>query len=679
MYLITPIRTFPVWIAWLAALLIADGPLSRFDPCVTTADGNNFIKFNTLTSDGLYVNLGKPNTNLSAHIKADVFDAIASVARLGSTTLVRSTVESWCGDKIGSAVLTEYHRSSSTKLSPTVFPVSLGVRAYDFKTVNNFGPTRPKLCAFMSPMLHKAYVPVPNKASEEQCVKGRINSLKKEEPQMNGFVSTCMREFADFVVSGASLQPVDYDYVYNKQCTATQRKSLMNADATGFIRKHILKCFLKAEAYTGIKDPRNISTYNDASKLDMSRFTLSLSQHCKQFSWYGPGKTPKELAHRVSEICTNALFVDVSDYHRMDGTITYLLRQVERLILMSAFKDHRTFLNELLKTNAGNPGYLPLGTSFDQDSSHGSGCAGTSLFQTLRATFTSYLAFRHSVNLKTQRTYTPSEAFYSLGVHVGDDGLDADLPIPSHIWAAKKVGLVLEGYTIVRGDRGVTFLARYYSPNVWYGCPDSMCDPLRQLSKFHTTIGLPANITPEAKLFEKSMSYAATDSNTPVIGEFVNRALDFTNFRPKKLFGLGNYWTRFDPEHQFPNDNADNWMDHEFEILVPGFDRQLFNKWLAGITKYAELLSPPLFEEIEEPTSKIDVIVGDTIIKGSDQSSRTDTSEEKWNKIRPDGNARNRRINKFKLVLKPKTNEDKQSPERPQSRSRSMNAKLPQT
>lgn len=337
--------------------------------------------------------------------------------------------------------------------------------------------------------------------------------------------------------------------------------------------------------------------YNDADKLDMAMFALSLSEHCKQFAWYGPGKTPVEIAMRVAEICSVALdFVNISDYHRMDGTITYYLRKVDRAVCMKAFTNHSAKLNELLKTNVDNVGVLPHGTKFEQGPSHGSGCSATSLFQTLRAAFTAYLGFRHQTKPGGNR-FTPNEAFAALGIHLGDDGLDADLHVHCHKWAADRVGLVLEAATVERGFRGVNFLARYYSPEVWTGSLNSMCDVKRQLSKLHTTVRLPANVTPEQKLVEKCMSYVATDGNTPVIGDFCKRVLLLSTFRPRLLLGVGSWWSKFEHSVQYPNENVGGWMDVEFAAQFEEFDKMLFTRWLATTTSPAELLRPPLCAE----------------------------------------------------------------------------------
>lgn len=622
--LLSPMRKWGIFTSWIPKLLLDEQSLNRFQPIIRAQDGTPFVRFNVVDKDGTpYTTTARPDSWLSATVQSTVDDCIASAARLGTTHLMLPTTASWIKDDRSSAVvLTEYHRKVSPSVRPTVFPVAQGVRAYQYKPLEFDQEARPKLSAFMSPLVHGAFAPVLNKAGEEACVEGRINNLKKSEPKPSPFRDQCMDEFAELIVQNVHLEPVCYESVDSKQTSAAQKLSLRKAVLTGHYRQMVLKCFCKAEAYPDVKDPRNISTYNDADKLDMAMFALALSEHCKQFKWYGPGKTPLEIANRVAEICSNAQTVNISDYHRMDGTISYVLRRVERVICMKAFSNHRTVLNELLKTNVDNKGYLPYGTTFDQGPSHGSGCSATSLFQTLRAAFTAYLAFRN-VRKENGSEYSPKQAFDALGIHLGDDGLDADLPSKNHLWAASKVGLILEANVLQRGDRGVNFLARYYSPEVWNGLPDSMCDVKRQLSKFHVTVRLPQGVTPEQKLVEKAMSYVATDGNTPVIGEYCKRVLLLSPFRPKCLHGVGNWWSKFDESVQYPNTNVGGWMDVEFVEQFEDFDRKLFQQWMATVKSVEELLSAPLFcTPVAATPSRVDVVVDEDVL-----SARTGVSD----------------------------------------------------
>lgn len=613
--LLAPIKVFNGVAAILANYLLDLNPLRRFNPIELAKDGSKFVRFRVHAADGTKVTVARPNSMVCATIKAETDDAIATAARLGTTTLQMPTTASWTGKDMreAAAVLTEYHRISCGKKIPTVFPVEKGVRAFQFEPQHYDPEAKPKMQAFMSPLVHAGFVPVINAAGERQMVKGRIDKYKKRpEPKYCKFTTDCIAEFAEFVSAGVELEPVGYETIAEKQTRPAQILSLLRAVVSGPYLKAILKCFGKAEAYGKVTDPRNISTYNDSDKLEMAQFATALSEHLKRFSWYGPGKNPVQLAQRISDICLVSDNVNLSDLERMDGTITYCLRRVDRAVFMKTFVNHRESLSELLKRNSDNKGVLPNGTTFDQGPTHGSGCSATSVSQTMRKAFTSYLAFR---NVKEPRTYSAQQAFDAIGIHNGDDGADGNLPVASLKWACDKVGLILEASVVQRGNPGISFLARYYSDKVWEGSLNSMCDVKRQLSKFHLTVRLPDNVKPEHKLVEKAMSYIATDGNTPVVGAFCKRVLVLSEYRPKTLHGIGSWWSKFDDSVQYPNENVDGWMDVEFERLFPEFDRTIFNDWLVATSTGAEMLEAPLCVEIKpaQPIS-VDVVVDEQLM-----------------------------------------------------------------
>jgi len=626
--LLAPIIRFPGIIsAFLASMILLTPELRVFNPVQRMADGSSYARFNVHRRSGMYVTTARVNSYACATVSAIIDDNVACVNRLGKTALMLPTTATWIkDDRSGASVLTEYHRIATPAKHPYVYPVELGVRGYSYNVQEFDQNSRPKLEAFMSPLVHGAFCPMTEKASEEQCVKGRITSLQKPEPKPNRFRDRCIDEFAELIVNGTVLEPVSVDVIIDKQTTAAQKLSISKASIAGSYLKSVVKCFIKAEAYQDVKDPRNITTFNDSQKLDMGMFTLALSEHLKQFLWYGPGKTPLEIALRVAEICTLAnVMVNISDFARMDGTVSEKLRQVDRVVMMKAFIHHRGKLNELLKRSYGNKGFLPYGTTFEQETTHGSGCPGTSAYQTLRSTFTAFLGFRRQQYVDGVEP-CPQAAFDALGIHLGDDGADADLRPECHEWAASAVGLVLEASCVQRGDRGINFLARYYSPEVWEGCLDSMCDIKRQISKFHTTVRLPANVPPEHKLVEKAMAYVATDRNTPIIGPFCRRTLELSKYRPKTLLGIGTWWSKFEYSSQYPNENIGGWMDAELNLSLPKFDIPCFDHWLAHARTATELLSAPLFQEIEPATTTTPVVVdGDILLpkqveSGSKQS-----------------------------------------------------------
>nr|WPR18382.1 MAG: RNA-dependent RNA polymerase [Chemarfal virus 181] len=637
--LLTPIKRFTFIGAILAYFLIGGKTIKRFDPIVTGTKGDKFVRFDVHTSEGLFVATGIPDTMASAVVPATVDAGIRIAAALGTTNLQMPTTASWLpkGDKMDAALLTLFHRSVVPKKSPTVYPVSIGVRSYQFKPEVYNQELKSTMTPFMSPLVHAAFAPSQGIASEQQCVKGRIDDLKRPEPKPSVFRDSCVDEFVRLVIGEEVLQPFSVDDIKNHQTRPSQQASIASAFVAGPKYPAILKCFIKKEAYQDVKDPRNISTYNHADKLTMSQYAMALSQHLKKFSWYGPGKTPIEIATRVAEICEGAQrFVNISDYHRMDGTISRFLRSIDRAIMMKAFHDPTGDLNELLKRNADNTGYLPEGTTFAQESSHGSGCPATSCFQTLRAVFTAYLAYRHAVDPATGARYTPERAFASIGIHNGDDGLDADLSVADHQWASTAVGLTIEASIVERGERGVNFLARYYSPTVWQGCTDSMSDVKRQISKFHTTVRLPEGVAAVAKLTEKALAYCATDANTPVLGELCQRAVLFSPVGIElNALGLAPFWSKFPASSQYPNVNADGWMDYELECMFPEFDRQVFGEWLAGTESREDILKAPLCAEPARAKPKVPVVV-DGEVFNPDPTPNEPTQQEAEAPAQPD-------------------------------------------
>jgi len=217
-------------------------------------------------------------------------------------------------------------------------------------------------------------------------------------------------------------------------------------------------------------------------------------------------------------------------------------------------------------------------------------------------------------NPLTQQPHEPLVAFQKIGIHNGDDGLDPSLCPKAHKWAADHLGLRIEVSTVQRGHRGVNFLARYYTPDVWYGSTDSMCDVKRQLSKFHTTVRLPDNVSPAMKLREKALSFFMTDAQTPVIGQIacsVNRLAPETNVK----YNIGNYWSKFPSDVQYPNNNSGGWMDTEFEHSLPSFDRTLFDSWLNSCTTLEQITQAPLCHEIEPAKpGREDAVVDNTVV-----------------------------------------------------------------
>ena len=149
---------------------------------------------------------------------------------------------------------------------------------------------------------------------------------------------------------------------------------------------------------------------------------------------------------------------------------------------------------------------------------------------------------------------------------------------------------------VLRGDFGVSFLSREYSPDVWFGDRNSMCSLHRQLSKLHLTVHLPTEVTPADKLAEKLLAYSYTDSKSPIFNQLIPA------FKRIMGDGAGNtnhlkIWNKIsDLSAQYVNVEA-SWMYDAAEKQMPGFNYVLLRTWLQTATTADHLLNGPVLFE----------------------------------------------------------------------------------
>jgi hypothetical protein len=166
------------------------------------------------------------------------------------------------------------------------------------------------------------------------------------------------------------------------------------------------------------------------------------------------------------------------------------------------------------------------------------------------------------------------------------------------------------------GELGIKFLARVYSPNIWFGDLNSVCDLPRQLSKFHVTVVLPDNVTATTKLLEKVRSYLLTDAKTPILGEYCTRV---SHVYGKPLveeactMPMRHWLSQVDIKDQYPNDPG-SWVDHYVHTSLPHFDVKSFREWVNRSTTIEQLLAPPMFSLVPEAESKVPVVVDENIL-----------------------------------------------------------------
>lgn len=635
-----------------------------------TLSGPNLRRLRVVTEDKMFTRLlvnatenvtmstGRVGQFISANIPVVQDDALAVTVRTSKYDLMASMVKGVIGDtdQTTALILLEYHRAQRSHVPDVVCPIAEAVRRYQF---GKFEPdAKPSLLAFMNPIINDAFSPDQTLGNEQECIAGRITKFQPNTIVPTAFLLVVMREFAEMLVPQPhQLHPMDVDAVYDQQNRPTQRRILENAEYEH--TKRVAKMFVKKEAYGKPTSPRPITTINGNDKRDYSRYCYALAEHLKSQQWYAFGISPAEISRRVVKVCRGSrTHVTNSDFSRFDGHGSNVMRDLEQLILMRAFPPtYHAQLNELHRSQFGLKGVSTFGTKYETHYARLSGSPETSLFNSILNAFVGFYALR--MTRKAGSFYTKEEAYTALGIYGGDDGLTADIPNDIYLRAATTMGQELAIEPIQRGRLGVKFLARIYGPDVWFGDDSSVCDLRRQLSKFHTTVAMPSNVTPSMKLIEKARAYYVSDRNTPIIGPYVRKVMQLSEGLDYKIVEeqrrLIVPWTaRFDASDQYNNDPRD-WYAGYAQLALPDADVKRWQRYLADIIMLDNCLAPPTIQAQTDPvvTNRI-VLDGEYVGKRAPQGEKESFETLKARKqaagtwversARPDSNRTDRKV-----------------------------------
>jgi hypothetical protein len=603
--LLVPTGTWWGPFAWLARYLVAGLRLDRVKPY-----DSGFNRLVIHAPEGMRTSTSLVDGYAVANISSADDEALAITARESKYPLTMAQAMTKLPEnQSGAAVVMAYHRLKAGVKASVVCPATDGLRPYSFKPGTADSEGKPGLTSFMSPFVRDAFVPLLSKANEVAAVMGRIVKVRPAELEASASMLQAIKDFEKRLIPKPGLcHPVDEEEVWDRQNRPAQRQLLEASMGVGAWRR--FKAFLKREPYAGVKDPRIITTINTPDKRDYSRFTYGFESVLKRQRWYAFGLSPREISARVVAVCREADFAANTDFSRFDGHGSNLMRMIEKRILLRAFHhQYHDQLSELHAAQYGSKSVLTMGTKYDAKFARTSGSPDTSIFNSL---FNAFIAFYG--NILAGRD--PDDAWWGLGIYGGDDGLTPDIDINRYVEAAKAVGQELTFEPVLRGEPGIKFLARIYSPGVWFGDDSSMCDLKRQLSKFHCTVNMPAHVTPVMKLREKCRGFLFSDRETPIIGEFCQRVeqLSGGHILAEAKLNFMNFWLNsFDVSEQYPN-HGGSWMMDVVHKTLPEADVKGFSQWVTTRDSVEALLCPPMLLEQMPAKSDIQVEVDEQVV-----------------------------------------------------------------
>jgi len=598
---------------------------------------DGFARIYVQKKDALYVSTGEASRYCEITTTAAEDGAIANVKRLNKKmdlTLAQTQTLAVGSEKGPASAATLFHRRDEGRLeAPWTTSLEDSVQAYTHEPEECIEEQVIAVEAYMPAIVAGGcYAPYVSHGNAKRAVATRVVDVATDVRASKEIRMYC-REFLEMLVPAAerrTLVPLDDDEI------ATLWKpgqvSLM-VRSDGQDEKMEFKSMLKREAGK-LTDPRVITIIDPAVKTTsarvhlaihkwLTRKTIGMDLDSNAIPAFCCGVTPKGIARRVAEVAQKAVrHLVKTDFSRMDGRVSEACRYFEecliamlfrpdylRVALAAARKQHHVKVE--LRT--------PDGKSVKYKSwwARLSGSGETSDFNSIINMLVAFIALRLSGKSMV-------EAWERLGVYLGDDGLTGDVFEDAYVRAAKMMGQVLTFETIPVGAVGVSFLARYYGPEVWKGDVNSCSDIRRQMVKYHSTVSLPDTVTPQQKLVEKSLSFYHTDKHTPVIGPLVCRVLQLAGLLASaeerqsivSKSAVVGWWGKFTEDCQYLNELYD-WMYDLSEAQLPGFDHVAYERWLVSCRSLSEILDAKTWYSVEPQANPSEqcVVVGPDLVK----------------------------------------------------------------
>jgi len=282
----------------------------------------------------------------------------------------------------------------------------------------------------------------------------------------------------------------------------------------------IVKCFLKNETSTTMTDPRNISPRSDRFLAVLGPRISAIEHYLHEAEYLVKGLDLEHRDLRMSPLIDFDTYAE-TDYSRFDMTISsQWLELVQDPILQSAFPDD-DWIGMALKLARKTKGVSESGMCYDILGTRCSGDAHTSIGNGLINRFNTWLLFQD----------VPKDGFRSW--HEGDDGiLGLTAPyahLASRVYTMDCLGFAVKAF-ITRDINTTSFCGRFLSSDGDQLL--SYCDPYRSLAKLHITL---SQGKLQTLLLAKTLSYAYTDGQTPIIGPIVQSLAELLRHRGANL------------------------------------------------------------------------------------------------------------------------------------------------
>jgi len=411
---------------------------------------------------------------------------------------------------------------ANCKVTPNMIGTNIIPTYYQSMSPLVHEEVKPPCQIVTSPLVtYPALFPAQTYNNEVAAVTGRVDK-PRNDVKMPLRYEHYSNEFAKLMIPVPHQgRPISMEEVIKLQNKPMQRARIREVDhILGPEPSNKLKSFVKSEAYSAPNDPRVITTNAAALTTRMSAFTYAAKEDfLKKLDFYGPCKTPADVHDRMKMIGDTGFII--SDYNRFDGSISRDLqfevvnKIYNRWLNLGRDRDewnamfHQVFIQRA---------YTRHGFSYDPGFGTRSGSPVTTDGNTMINAFISYSALR-------EIGFNPDEAWSRLGLYVGDDGLNQNIPglVESLNGVVNDLGLKIE-MVQTTPDESITFAGRTFPRPLTSNT--SHQDIERTLPKLHVSSN--KCVKPEEAAYNRAAGYYVTDKETPLIGTWARKVLFIT-------------------------------------------------------------------------------------------------------------------------------------------------------
>nr|WKV33697.1 MAG: RNA-dependent RNA polymerase [Riboviria sp.] len=371
---------------------------------------------------------------------------------------------------------------------------------------------------------NNGFLPVRGYNADQATIQWRVERPKKDKDgkpkEMPSYLNMYINEFVT-AFPADNLSPVSIDQVQAAMTRPQQRTRFEKAKHFMAEKLGKIGAFMKLEAQTGFKVPRNISQCSTDHTLRFSCYTHALKDYFKDYDFWLPGRTPQEITDILMKFATDAEIIHETDFESFDGNITAKLCRVVLAIFLRIFDEkYHKDIKDLFEQEIKALGRTKYGVEYGIDGTRISGSPITTIGNTLIAWLVIYTAARKAGIIKEKAIKDVP------GIGFGDDGLSKKISKADYETIAREFGLPVTcvSHHRLADDRSIGLLGRVFV-DPWT-TRTSMQDPIRSLGRMHLSVV--KNVPVEIVKRNKAKGFEHSDTLTPILSAVVHKYLKET-------------------------------------------------------------------------------------------------------------------------------------------------------